>query len=71
MRQTLLRRATSDPWAKRDAWRYEGHFSKKFMYRNLWPGFTYGVGAFVVYVVAEKLFFPPQHHHEESHDEHH
>lgn len=39
---------------------------KKNMYKNIWPGFSYGLGAFVVYCVAEKVIGGG-----DSHSEHH
>ncbi|CEP20980.1 hypothetical protein BN1211_0967 [Cyberlindnera jadinii] len=70
MRSTLVRRL-ADPWAKREAWRYEGHFTKANMYRNLWPGFTYGVGAFVLYCIGEKALGGKSHsEHGAEHSEH-
>lgn len=55
----------------REAWRYEGHFTKANMYRNLWPGFTYGVGAFVLYCIGEKALGGKSHsEHGAEHSEH-
>ncbi|ODQ58969.1 hypothetical protein WICANDRAFT_63473 [Wickerhamomyces anomalus NRRL Y-366-8] len=59
-----------DPFARREAWRYQGHNTRFNRFKNVWPGFFWGVGAFAVYVAAEKVFFPPKSHHEHE-DEHH
>jgi glycerol kinase len=39
------------------------------MYKNIWPGFTYGVGAFVLYCVGEKVLGSEHKGHDE-HNEH-
>ena len=54
----------SNPWAKRDAWRYEGQFSRFNRFKSAFPGFGIGLAAFVVYVGYEKLTHKP-------HQEHH
>ncbi|ODV76900.1 NADH-ubiquinone oxidoreductase B12 subunit [Suhomyces tanzawaensis NRRL Y-17324] len=55
----------SNPWAKRDAWRYEGQFSRLNRFRNAFPGFGIAVGAFTVYVAYEKFVM------KDTHEEHH
>ncbi|KAK6459420.1 NADH dehydrogenase 1 beta subcomplex subunit 3 [Scheffersomyces xylosifermentans] len=54
-----------NPWAKRDAWRYEGQFSRINRFKSAFPGFGIGVGAFVLYVAYEKLVLKKdeEHHH--------
>ncbi|SPO37990.1 uncharacterized protein PSFLO_03467 [Pseudozyma flocculosa] len=47
-----------DPWAKREAWRKHPVFSHRFMFRNLFPGFGLGLGAFLVYWAADTLTHP-------------
>ncbi|GHJ84379.1 hypothetical protein NliqN6_0781 [Naganishia liquefaciens] len=42
-----------DPWAKREAWRKSPIFSNKAMFRNLFPGFGWAVGAFTAYVIYD------------------
>ncbi|ODQ48156.1 hypothetical protein PICMEDRAFT_15973 [Pichia membranifaciens NRRL Y-2026] len=52
----------SDPWKKRDAWRYQGVFSKSQRFKGLFPGFYIGLGAFVAYSVYEDYLAPKPHH---------
>ncbi|BFZ53284.1 hypothetical protein PYCC9005_000307 [Savitreella phatthalungensis] len=47
---------TKDPWARREAWRYQGPFSPRARFMSAFPGLGLGVGAFVVYLIAEKIF---------------
>lgn len=54
----------SNPWAKRDAWRYEGQFTRFNRFKGAFPGFGIGLAAFIVYVGYEKVTAKP-------HDEHH
>ncbi|WLF76799.1 hypothetical protein PVL30_000503 [Lodderomyces elongisporus] len=65
--------AHNNPWAKRDAWRYEGQFSRYNRFRNAFPGLGIAIVAFSGYCLAEKFLFPPKHddHHEAGHEEHH
>ncbi|KAJ9092030.1 hypothetical protein QFC21_007010 [Naganishia friedmannii] len=42
-----------DPWAKREAWRKSPIFANKAMFRNIFPGFAWGVGAFAAYVIYD------------------
>lgn len=55
-----------NPWAKRDAWRYEGQFSRLNRFKGAFPGFGIAVGAFTLYVAYEKMFLKNEHQ-----DEHH
>lgn len=58
----------NDPWAKREAWRYTGAFTRANRFKGAFPGLGLGVSAFVVYCVAEKFLFPKDaHHHGEEH----
>lgn len=57
---------SSNPWAKRDAWRYEGQFSRFNRFKSAFPGFGIAVGAFTVYLAYEKLVLK-----KDAHDEHH
>ncbi|ABN68022.1 predicted protein [Scheffersomyces stipitis CBS 6054] len=54
-----------NPWAKRDAWRYEGQFSRINRFKSAFPGLGLGAGAFVLYVAYEKLVLKKDdaHHH--------
>lgn len=46
---------SSNPWAKRDAWRYEGEFSRFNRFKAAFPGFGIAVAAFSVYLAYDKL----------------
>ncbi|PKC14728.1 hypothetical protein RhiirA5_409084 [Rhizophagus irregularis] len=39
-----------DPWAKREAWRNAPHFSPRYSLRHAWPGLSWGIGAFIIYL---------------------
>jgi NADH dehydrogenase (ubiquinone) 1 beta subcomplex subunit 3 len=56
-----------DPWAKLEAWRKHPVFSNRAMYRNLFPGFGYGLAAFTIYVIADNMLGgsknKSEHHH--------
>lgn len=54
----------SNPWAKRDAWRYEGEFSRFNRFKNVFPGLGIAIGAFSVYLAYEKFVM-------KKHDDHH
>lgn len=58
---------STNPWAKRDAWRYEGQFSRLNRFKAAFPGFGIAVGAFAVYVAYEKVFLKKDDHHDEHH----
>ena len=47
-----------DPWARFEAWRYHPDLCPKRALRGMFPGFTWGVGAFLVAIAIEKMFFP-------------
>ncbi|OWB75069.1 hypothetical protein B5S31_g4922 [[Candida] boidinii] len=47
-----------DPWKKRDAWRYQGVFSKSQKFRGLFPGLFWGIGAFAIVSVYEDYIAP-------------
>lgn len=51
-----------DPWSKREAWRKHPVFSHAFYYRNMFPGLTLGVSAFLVYCAWEKMAKKPVAH---------
>ncbi|GMM38227.1 hypothetical protein DASC09_055660 [Saccharomycopsis crataegensis] len=59
-----------DPWAKREAWRYTGAFTRANRFKGAFPGLGLGVGAFAVYCIAEQLFFPADHGHHAPAGEH-
>ncbi|KAJ8352375.1 hypothetical protein SKAU_G00238510 [Synaphobranchus kaupii] len=52
--ERLARRGLKDPWARNEAWRYMGGFSKPVTFRDVFlRGFKYGFAAFVVAVGVE------------------
>ena len=51
----------ANPWAKRDAWRYEGQFTRFNRFKGAFPGLGIGVGAFALYVAYEKFFLENKH----------
>ncbi|KAJ6263989.1 NADH dehydrogenase [Drechslerella dactyloides] len=61
---SLLRagRNLPDPWARREAWRYTGPFTRMNRFRGLFPGFGIASAAFAVYCAAEYFIFPAQKH---------
>lgn len=50
------------PHFHRDAWRYQGVFSKSQRFKGLFPGFYLGLGAFVAYSLYEDYLAPKSHH---------
>lgn len=54
---------SSNPWAKRDAWRYQGQFTRFNRYKNAFPGFGIGLAAFLIYKGYEQLTHKPHDHH--------
>ncbi|KAF2200598.1 hypothetical protein GQ43DRAFT_441399 [Delitschia confertaspora ATCC 74209] len=58
-----------DPWARAEAWRYSGPFSRWNRFKGALPGFGIATVAFAGYVVAEQLFFKDEHkdHAKEAH----
>ncbi len=45
-----------DPWAKREAWRNAPHFSVRHtLLRHAWPGLSWGIGAFVIYLGVDAV----------------
>ncbi|CAH2447691.1 Subunit of mitochondrial NADH:ubiquinone oxidoreductase (complex I) [Komagataella phaffii CBS 7435] len=58
-----------NPWKRRDAWRSQGAFTRANRFRGALPGFFWGLGAFGVYCVYEKVFLTNDHH--GHHEEHH
>lgn len=57
---------TKDPWARFEAWRSHPYYSSRANFRYFFPGFTWGVGAFLVACVVEKIFAKPDEHHGHS-----
>ena len=46
-----------DPWARFEAWRHHPQLSPMRNLKGMFPGFTWGVGAFLVAITIEKIFF--------------
>ncbi|KAF3085368.1 hypothetical protein TWF102_000271 [Orbilia oligospora] len=74
--QSLLRagRNLPDPWARREAWRYTGPFTRINRFRGFFPGLGIATVAFTVYCAAEYMFFPAKSHghgHDSGHGEGH
>ncbi|KAI9097008.1 hypothetical protein DFS34DRAFT_622166 [Phlyctochytrium arcticum] len=46
----------ADPWAKREAWRYDKFFSVRNRVRNMAPGLSIGLAAFGVYVAYDRWY---------------
>lgn len=46
-----------DPWERFEAWRKHPELRPKRAMLRMFPGFTWGVGAFLVAITMEKLFF--------------
>ncbi|CAH1762113.1 9349_t:CDS:1, partial [Entrophospora sp. SA101] len=42
-----------DPWARREAWRNQFGFRNNV--RLSWPGLSWGIGAFIIYLGYETL----------------
>ncbi|KAK5166260.1 uncharacterized protein LTR77_008521 [Saxophila tyrrhenica] len=63
----------NDPWARNEAWRYTGPFTRRNRLKGLFPGFGIGLAAFGVYMVYEQLFMSSghSHGHAEGHGEGH
>lgn len=56
-----------NPWAKRDAWRYEGEFTRMNRFKSAFPGFGIAVVAFAGYCAYEKFVLKPSSHHDDHH----
>ncbi|KAF2484531.1 NADH-ubiquinone oxidoreductase B12 subunit family-domain-containing protein [Neohortaea acidophila] len=63
----------NDPWARREAWRYSGPFTRWNRLKSVFPGFGIATAAFAGYLVYEQLFLTSSHGHGEGHkgEEHH
>ncbi|EDN97607.1 hypothetical protein SS1G_12460 [Sclerotinia sclerotiorum 1980 UF-70] len=56
-----------DPWARREAWRYQGQYSRRNRFSNSFPGLGIATVAFTVYCGYEYFFIPDDHHSEGAH----
>ncbi|RVX69145.1 hypothetical protein B0A52_06859 [Exophiala mesophila] len=60
-----------DPWARNEAWRYTGPFTRWNRLKGAFPGLGIATVAFAGYVVVEAMFFKDTHGHEDGHGEKH
>ncbi|RDA91941.1 hypothetical protein CP533_1316, partial [Ophiocordyceps camponoti-saundersi (nom. inval.)] len=61
--------APNDPWARAEAWRYTGTFSRWNRFKNCTPGLGIATVAFASYCLYEHFFMEDEHHHSEGHAE--
>ncbi|KAH8815642.1 NADH-ubiquinone oxidoreductase B12 subunit family-domain-containing protein [Xylogone sp. PMI_703] len=61
---------SNDPWARHEAWRYSGPFTRWNRFKGSFPGLGIATVAFAVYCGYEYMFLKDDHHHghEESHE---
>ncbi|CZT21937.1 related to NADH-ubiquinone oxidoreductase B12 subunit [Ramularia collo-cygni] len=59
----------NDPWARAEAWRYTGPFTRGKRFRNSFPGFGTATVLFAGYLVYEQMFMQSSHGHGEAHGE--
>jgi len=52
-----------DPWARADAWRYTGPFTRRNRFKGALPGLGIATVAFTAYCIFEALFVGGDHHH--------
>ncbi|KAK0310038.1 hypothetical protein LTR01_004237 [Friedmanniomyces endolithicus] len=62
---------TKDPWARNEAWRYSGPFTRGNRFRGAFPGFGIAVVAFAGYMVYEQVFLTSAHDTHGAAAEHH
>lgn len=48
------REKLGDPWGRREEWRYHPYFGPVNVIKNALPGFSWAIGAFIVYCAYEK-----------------
>uniref|UniRef100_A0AAY5L769 NADH dehydrogenase [ubiquinone] 1 beta subcomplex subunit 3 n=2 Tax=Esox lucius TaxID=8010 RepID=A0AAY5L769_ESOLU len=59
--QRLAARGLKDPWARNEAWRFMGGFSRPITLGDvLLRGFKWGFAAFAVALAVEYTLFPPK-----------
>ncbi|KAF1823114.1 uncharacterized protein K489DRAFT_318626 [Dissoconium aciculare CBS 342.82] len=62
----------ADPWARNEAWRYSGPFTRANRFRNSFPGLGIATVAFAGYLAYEQFFMTSSHgHHDEAHGKDH
>ncbi|KAG5301081.1 NADH-ubiquinone oxidoreductase [Histoplasma ohiense] len=59
--------AKKDPWARYEAWRYSGPFSRWNRFKTGFPGLGIATVAFGIYCGYEWAFLTPKHHEENHH----
>ncbi|OCK76147.1 hypothetical protein K432DRAFT_248413, partial [Lepidopterella palustris CBS 459.81] len=57
----------NDPWARAEAWRYSGPFTRWNRLKGAFPGLGIATVAFASYLVVEQLFLKEEHGHGEEH----
>ncbi|CAI7676427.1 hypothetical protein N7533_006055 [Penicillium manginii] len=63
--------AKRDPWARNEAWRYSGPFSRWNRFKGLFPGLGIATVAFTAYCAYEHFFLKDDHHGDAHHGEAH
>jgi len=61
----------NDPWARAEAWRYSGPFSRWNRFKGSFPGLGIATVAFAAYCGYEYMFLKSDHGHEGGHGEEH
>ncbi|KAI9824741.1 MAG: hypothetical protein M1832_001567 [Thelocarpon impressellum] len=56
----------NDPWARAEAWRYTGPFTRFNRFRGSFPGLGIATVAFAAYLGYEYMFLKPEHGHGEA-----
>ncbi|KAI1815300.1 NADH-ubiquinone oxidoreductase B12 subunit family-domain-containing protein [Poronia punctata] len=60
-----------DPWARAEAWRYTGTFSRWNRFKNAFPGLGIATVAFAVYLGYEHFTATDDHHGDAHGNDHH
>ncbi|KAF4625938.1 hypothetical protein G7Y89_g12225 [Cudoniella acicularis] len=63
--------SANDPWAKAEAWRYTGPFTRLNRFKGSFPGLGIATVAFAAYCGYEYLFLKDEHHGESHGEGHH
>ncbi|KAM3417568.1 hypothetical protein BST61_g5804 [Cercospora zeina] len=61
----------NDPWARAEAWRYTGPFTRWNRFKGSFPGLGIATVAFAGYLVYEQMFLTTSHGHGDGHGEGH
>ncbi|KAL1956750.1 hypothetical protein VTO42DRAFT_6803 [Malbranchea cinnamomea] len=59
--------AKKDPWARHEAWRYSGPFSRWNRFKAGFPGLGIATVAFAAYCTYEHFFLNTEEHHKKGH----